>query len=99
MQNLLKLKIDYRLFSKYDKDYFINNKIVPITEDTFSMKFAVCKESNLLDIKDKFTKIINFVEIEKNDIEFVLANFEQNSKLFACVEKSLNSNLFPVLKS
>lgn len=92
MQNLLKLKIDYRLFSKYDKDYFINNKIVPIIEDTFSMKFAVCKESNLLDIKDKFTKIINFVEIEKNDIEFVLANFEQNSKLFSCVEKSLNSN-------
>lgn len=76
MQNLLKIKIDYRLFSKYDKNYFINNKIVPIVEDTFSIKFAVCKESNLNDIKDKFIKIINFIEVEKNDIEFVLSNFE-----------------------
>ena len=42
--DILKTLIDYSLFEKYDKEYFINNKIVPIYENDISIKFAVCKK-------------------------------------------------------
>jgi hypothetical protein len=47
MKSILKSLIDYSLFEKYDKNYFINNKIVPIFENDISIKIAVCKSSNL----------------------------------------------------
>ena len=47
MNNILKTLIDYSLFEKYDKEYFIKNKIVPICEDNISLKVAICNSSNL----------------------------------------------------
>ena len=43
MKSILKSLIDYSLFEKYDKDYFINNKIVPIFENDINIKIDVCK--------------------------------------------------------
>ena len=43
MKKILKTLIDYSLFEKYDKDYFINNKILPLFENDISIKMAVCK--------------------------------------------------------
>ncbi|HRN00154.1 MAG TPA: hypothetical protein PKY07_04920 [Aliarcobacter cryaerophilus] len=45
--SILKTKIDYTLFEKYDKEYFIENKIVPIYEDSISLKIAICSSSNI----------------------------------------------------
>ena len=42
MKSILKTLIDYSLFEKYDKDYFINNKNVPIFENDIKIKIAVC---------------------------------------------------------
>ena len=55
--SILKTKIDYTLFEKYDKEYFIENKIVPIYEDSISLKIAICPSSNIDKIKDNFIKI------------------------------------------
>ncbi|MCG3665476.1 hypothetical protein L5F09_06925 [Aliarcobacter butzleri] len=64
MENILKILIDFSLFEKYDKEYFISNKIVPICEDSISLKVAVCKNSDLSNIKEKFSKLISFVEAD-----------------------------------
>ena len=39
--SILKTKL-ITLFEKYDKEYFIENKIVPIYEDSISLKIAIC---------------------------------------------------------
>ncbi len=91
MQNILKSLINYSLFDKYDKDYFIKNRIVPVYEDNISLKLAVCKSSNLENIKNDFTKILNFIEASEADILFLLSNIELKIELFYILEK-LNIN-------
>jgi general secretion pathway protein E len=38
MKSILKTFIDYSLFEKYDKEYFLENKIIPIYEDNIYLK-------------------------------------------------------------
>ncbi|WP_228154333.1 GspE/PulE family protein [Aliarcobacter cryaerophilus] len=90
--SILKTKIDYTLFEKYDKEYFIENKIVPIYEDSISLKIAICPSSNIDKIKDNFIKIINFIEEKEHDILFILAHIEKRVTLHKSALKSISSN-------
>jgi general secretion pathway protein E len=92
--NLLKILIDYSLFTKYDKEYFINNKIVPIYENDISIKFAVCKSSNLNTIKDDFHKLISFVEIEELELSFILNHIDKKILLYNLASKAILENSF-----
>ncbi|WP_198305610.1 GspE/PulE family protein [Arcobacter vandammei] len=91
MQNILKSLINYSLFEKYEKDYFIKNKIIPIFEDNIILKVAVCKNSNLENIKNNFTKILSFIEVDEMDILFLLSNLDFKIELFSILQK-LNSS-------
>ena len=90
--SILKTKIDYTLFEKYDKEYFIENKIVPIYEDSISLKISICTNSNIEKIKDNFIKIINFIEEKESDILFILAHIEKRVNLHKSALKSISSN-------
>lgn len=90
--SILKTKIDYTLFERYDKEYFIQNRIVPIYEDSISLKVAICKSSKIDKIKDDFVKIVNFIEEKESDILFILANIEKRVTLYKAAFKSLSSN-------
>ena len=94
MKNILKTFIDYSLFEKYDKEYFIKNKIVPIYEDNIYLKFAVCKKSNLNTIKNDFSKLITFEEIDELELLFILSNIEKKISLFNLASKSIFQNSF-----
>lgn len=89
MENILKILIDFSLFEKYDKEYFISNKIVPICEDSISLKVAVCKNSDLSNIKEKFSKLISFVEADEVDILFLLSNLDKKIYLYKIASKSI----------
>ncbi|WP_323594991.1 GspE/PulE family protein [Aliarcobacter butzleri] len=89
MENILKTLIDFSLFEKYDKEYFICNKIVPIYEDSISLKVAVCKNSDLSNIKEKFSKLISFVEADELDILFLLSNLDKKIYLYKIASKSI----------
>lgn len=89
MGNILRTLIDYSLFEKYDKEYFINNKIVPVFEDSISLSFAVCKSSNLSDIKERFSKLITFFEVNELEILFVLSNLDKKIYLYEIASKSI----------
>ena len=92
--SILKTLIDYSLFEKYDKEYFINNKIVPIYENDISIKFAVCKNSNLNTIKDDFSKLISFVEIEELELSFILNYIDKKILLYSLALKAILENSF-----
>ena len=92
--NILKTLIDYSLFEKYDKEYFINNKIVPIYENNISIKFAVCKSSNLNTIKDDFSKLISFAEIEELELSFILNHIDKKILLYNLASKAILENSF-----
>lgn len=91
--NLLKTLIDYSLFNKYDKEYFIVNLLVPVFEDSISIKIAYCEETNIEKVKEKFVKIVNLIKVDKNDILFVLSSLETRLKLFLIVQKSSLLNI------
>jgi len=90
--SILKTLIDYSLFEKYSKEYFIKNLIIPIFEDSISLKFAVCKNSNLGTIKDDFVKVLNFIEVNELEILFILANLENRQNLYKIAQKSVVQN-------
>ena len=90
MASILKIFIDYSLFEKYDKSYFIQNKIVLIYEDNFSLKIAICKNSNLELIKDKTSKLLSFLEVEELEILFVLNNLDRKIHLYSLAIKSIS---------
>ena len=94
MKTILKSLIDYSLFEKYDKDYFINNKILPISENEISIKIAVCKSSNLLTIKDDFNKLIIFIEIEELELLFLLSHIDTKILLYSFAFKAICQSSF-----
>ena len=94
MKSILKTFIDYSLFEKYDKEYFLNNKIVPIYEDNICLKVAICKKSNLNTIKDDFNKLISFEQIDELDLLFILSNIDKKISLFSLASKSIFQNSF-----
>ncbi|MGE4382015.1 MAG: GspE/PulE family protein [Arcobacter sp.] len=94
MKTILKNLIDYSLFEKYDKEYFIKNKIVPIFEDNIYLKVAICRASNLNSIKDDFSKLISFEEIDELELLFILANLNRKISLYSLAKKSIFQNSF-----
>ena len=94
MNTILKTLINYSLFEKYNKEYFINNRIIPIYENEISIKFAVCKSSKLNTIKDDFQKLINFIEIEELELLFILNHIDKKILLYDLSSKSILQNSF-----
>ena len=94
MKSILKTFIDYSLFEKYGKEYFINNKIIPIYEDNIYLKIAVCSNSNLLTVKDDFDKLISYQEINELELLFILSNLDKKIALFNLASKSIFQNSF-----
>ena len=94
MKSILKSLIDYTLFEKYDKEYFINNKIIPIFENDISIKIAVCKSSNLQTIKDDFPKLISFIEVEELELLFILSHINKKILLYSFALKAISQNRF-----
>ena len=94
MKNILKKLIDYSLFERYEKNYFIENKIVLFYEDNIHLKVLVCKNSNLESIKNDFNKLISFEEIEELELLFILNNLEKKISLFNYASKSILQNSF-----
>lgn len=94
MKTILKTLIDYSLFEKYDKDYFVRNRILPISENEINMKIAVCKSSNLQTIKDDFNKLITFFEIEELELLFLLSHINRKILLYSFAFKAICQNSF-----
>ncbi len=94
MKTILKTLIDYSLFEKYDKDYFVENRILPIFENEISIKIAVCKSSNLLSVKDDFNKLITFIEIEELELLFLLSHIDTKILLYSFAFKAICQNSF-----
>lgn len=94
MNNILKTLIDYSLFEKYDKDYFINNKILPLSENDISIKMVVCKSSKLETIKNDFNKVISFIEIEELELLFMISHIEKKTLLYSLALKAISQNSF-----
>lgn len=94
MKNILKTLIDYSLFEKYDKDYFINNKILPLFENDISIKMAVCKNSKLETIKNDFNKVISFIEIDELELLFMISHIDQKTLLYSMALKAISQNSF-----
>ena len=94
MKKILKTLIDYSLFEKYDKDYFINNKILPLFENDISIKMAVCKNSKLETIKNDFNKVISFLEIDELELLFMISHIDQKTLLYSMALKAISQNSF-----
>ncbi|MGE4461698.1 MAG: GspE/PulE family protein [Arcobacter sp.] len=94
MKSILKNLIDYSLFERYDTEYFIKNKIVPLFEDNIYLKVAVCKSSNLNSIKNDFVKLISYKEVDELELLFILSNLDRKISLFTLCTKSIFQNSF-----
>lgn len=92
MKNLLNKNINYLLFSKYEKSFFIENKIVPLWEDEVFMTIAVSKESNLNTLENRFEKLIKFYEVDILDINFVLNSINKKIELYQMAFDSIYSS-------
>lgn len=90
MNNTSNINIDYQLFSLYDREYFIKNKIIPIEEDTISLSLVICKESNLNDVNNNFTKLLKFREINIDELLFHLSFLEIKIDLFKTVNSIIS---------
>lgn len=90
---LLAQSFDYLIFKKYDKDFFIVNLVFPIYEDEVSLRLYVCKKSNLLNIEDKFDKLLKFEEIDFFELEFLLNHIDIKIKLFELFKKLKENSL------
>ena len=84
--------IDYSLFDKYSQDYFLSNLILPLYEDEKYLKLAICKESNLNSIEQKFSRKLKFKEIFLNEMKFLLSNIDLKKELFKLLSKT-NENI------
>lgn len=94
MKRLSSLLIDYSLLKIYEYDYFYNNLILPIGEDDICLKLAICKESNLNNIKEKITRVCKYIEFTKEEILFFLSNHLLKIQLYENANKSLLSENF-----
>ena len=94
MKTILKTLIDYSLFEKYDKEYFVKNRILPLSENEISIKIAICKSSKLETIKNDFNKMISFLEIEELELLFMLSYIEKKCLLYSWAFKAISQNSF-----
>ncbi len=93
MTNMQNYLIDYLLFDKYDKNYFLKNKILPYFEDEICLKVAVCSNSKLVDINEKFNKLIKYMQLDELDLMFMLNNIDKKIKLYKLSTDILTNKL------
>ncbi len=93
MVNIQNYLIDYSLFSKYEKEYFLENKILVYFEDEICLKVAVCDNSKLSTINNKFNKLIKYVQLDELDLMFMLNNIDVKIKLYKLANDTLNNDL------
>jgi general secretion pathway protein E len=79
--------IDYSLFDKYSYKYFLNNYVLPIYEDDKYLYLAICKDSMLDNINEKFARKLKFQEIDTNEIKFFLSNVLLKKDLYNLLSK------------
>lgn len=82
MINLENEIVDYSLVLDKYIEYYSDSCVLPVKEDDFYLYFAVCKNSYLLDINDKFDKALKFIESNENDIKFILSSIKKRKNLF-----------------
>ena len=82
--------IDYSLFILYGKEYFLENKIVPIRQNDISLKLLVCKDSVLTNINNDFNKVLKFKEVEDNELLFMLSFIDIKINLFELSSKAIS---------
>ena len=92
MNTVIKTLIDYSLFEKYDKRYFLSNLILPLFENEISLKLATCKNSKLNSIKNDIPKLINFIEIDELELFFILDNIDEKILFYSLASKSILQN-------
>jgi general secretion pathway protein E len=89
-------RIDFSLYEYYDKNYFLNNNIIPLWEDDMCINFGICQNSNVTDINSKFTKLMKFINIDELDLLFIQENIDLKIRLYnlslSCVNSKLSSN-------
>lgn len=83
--------IDYDLFTLYDKEYFLKNKIVPIKEDDISLDLFICKESNLNNVNNEFDKVLKFTQISHDELMFDLSYLDIKIKLYSLAKSILST--------
>lgn len=84
--------IDYSLFDKYSHEYFVNNFILPLQEDDKYLYLAICKDSRLDNIKEKFTRKLKFKEIDIREMKFLLSEIKLKKELYNLLTKQ-NENI------
>lgn len=82
--------IDYNLFILYGKEYFLENKIVPIRQNDISLELLVCKDSVLTNINNDFNKVLKFKEVEDNELLFMLSFIDMKINLFELSSKAIS---------
>ena len=82
--------IDYNLFILYGKEYFLENKIVPIRQNDISLELLVCKDSVLTNINNDFNKVLKFKEVEDNELLFILSFIDIKINLFELSSKAIS---------
>lgn len=82
--------IDYNLFILYGKEYFLENKIVPIRQNDISLELLVCKDSVLTNINNDFNKVLKFKEVEDNELLFMLSFIDIKINLFELSSKAIS---------
>ena len=93
MKKIQNYIIDYSLLEK-NKDFYIQNKILPIFQDDLYTHIAIYKDSILNEIDSKITTLKIYIEIPKNDILFILNSINLRVELFNLLEKVIkNENM------
>jgi general secretion pathway protein E len=92
MNNINNILIDYDLFSIYENEYFVKNKIVPIKEDDICLNLLVCKDSNLINVNNDFTKVLKYKEINTNELMFQLSFLEIKIDLYTHAKSIVSKN-------
>ena len=67
---------------------------MPIFENDISIKIAVCKSSNLQTIKEDFSKLISFIEVEELELLFILSHINRKFLLYSFASKAISQNSF-----
>ena len=87
--------VDYSLFDKYSQDFFKNCLVCPIYENDKYLKLAICEETNVNNLENRFNRKLKFIQSSVSEIKFVLSNLDIKKELFKSISSSnisLNSD-------
>lgn len=93
MNNINNISIDYDLFSIYENEYFIKNKIMPIKEDDICLNLLVCKDSSLSSVNNEFTKVLKYKEVDTNELMFQLSFLDTKIDLYTHAKSIVSKSI------